>query len=316
MPALVTGTAGFIGSQLSERLLAEGHRVIGVDSFTDYYARDLKTLNLEQLRKSPDFTLVEADLAQDDLTPLVEQCDVVFHLAGEPGVRSSWGEGFERYLRANIWATQRLLEAVRGRPLRKFVFASSSSVYGQVERLPAREDDPLHPVSPYGVSKLGAEQLCFAYARSYDVPVVAMRYFTVYGPRQRPDMLIHRVIASLRNGTPIPLFGDGQQTRDFTYVSDAVEATYRASVSGVVGQAMNIGGGSRISVIQLITDLGDIMQRPVLLDRRPAQPGDVRDTEADTSRARELIGYQPQVDLGVGLREQVAWDKFTAAVLQ
>jgi len=307
MKALVTGVAGFIGSHLAERLLDDGHEVVGIDAFTEYYRPSLKRLNLETLLQTPHFRLLEADLAQMNIARYIDESDVVFHLAGEPGVRSSWGSGFSTYLRRNILTTQQILEGARGRNLTKFVFASSSSVYGQVERLPVREEDRLRPVSPYGVSKLAAENLCFAYLHNYDVPTVALRFFTVYGPRQRPDMLISRVITSLREGTPVVLFGTGEQTRDFTYVADAVEATVRAAFSEVVGEAINVAGGARTSILQLITELGSLVQKPVVLQRQAAQAGDVQDTEAELTRARLLLNYEPKTELASGLREQVKW---------
>jgi nucleoside-diphosphate-sugar epimerase len=305
---LVTGVAGFIGSHLAERLLREGHRVIGVDAFTDYYPRTVKMANLGPLLGESGFRLVELDMAHADLGPLVAEADFIFHQAGQPGVRASWGKEFEVYVRSNVLATQRLLEAVRGSTrLRRLVFASSSSVYGQSRDLPLGEDSVPQPFSPYGVTKLAAEHLCLLYHANYGVPTVALRYFTVYGPRQRPDMGFHRFIHAALQDRPVVVYGDGEQTRDFTYVADAVEANWLALGAGAVGQVFNIGGGSRCSVNQVLATLEDILGRLIRRERRPPQPGDVRHTWADTTRARDLLGFSPRVSLREGLAHQVEW---------
>jgi UDP-glucose 4-epimerase len=306
--SLVTGVAGFIGSHLAERLLRQGHRVVGVDAFSDYYPRSVKMVNLGHLLSHSEFRFLEMDLARADLGPLVAEADFIFHQAGQPGVRASWGKDFEVYLECNVRATQRLLEAVRGSSrLRRLVFASSSSVYGQSRDLPLREDSVPQPFSPYGVTKLAAEHLCLLYHANYGVPTAALRYFTVYGPRQRPDMGFHKFIQAALQDRPIVVFGDGEQTRDFTYVADAVEANWLALAPDAVGQVFNIGGGSRSSVNQVLGTLEEILGRPIRREQRPPQPGDVRHTWADTTRAREVLGFSPRVSLRDGLARQVEW---------
>lgn len=307
MRVLVTGVAGFIGSHLAERLLADGNEVIGLDCFTEYYDRSLKEANLAHLLQSQRFEFVQADLCEAALAPIVDGCEVIFHLAAQPGVRRSWGPEFQVYLERNVSATQRLLEAARGLGLMRFVFASSSSIYGEAERYPTVETDMPQPVSPYGVTKLAAERLCLAYHRSLGVPVVVLRYFTVYGPRQRPDMAFSRFIHAIECREPVPVYGDGHQTRDFTSVADVVEATVRAAQRDIVGESLNVGGGSRVSVLTVLDRLGQIMALPVDVDWRPPQPGDVRDTGADLTRAGELLGYSPRVSLEEGLASQVNW---------
>jgi len=310
---LVTGVAGFIGSHLAERLLREGHRVVGVDAFTDYYPRTVKMANLSSLLDESLFRFVELDMAQADLGPLVAEADFIFHQAGQPGVRASWGKDFDVYLECNVRATQRLLEAVRGSTrLRRLVFASSSSVYGQAQDLPLREASLPQPFSPYGVTKLAAEHLCLLYHANYAVPTLALRYFTVYGPRQRPDMGFHRFIQAALQNRPIVVYGDGEQTRDFTYVADVVEANWLALSHQAAGQVFNIGGGSRSSVNQVLTTLEEILGRPIRREQRPPQPGDVRDTWADTTRAREVLGFSPRVPLRDGLTRQVEWLRMSA----
>jgi nucleoside-diphosphate-sugar epimerase len=306
--SLVTGAAGFIGSHLGERLLREGHRVIGLDAFTDYYPRAVKEANLAGLRGESGFRFVELDLSRADLGPVAAEVDFIFHQAGQPGVRASWGKEFDQYLSHNIRATQLLLEAVKGSArLQRLVFASSSSVYGQTEDLPLREDSLPRPYSPYGVTKLAAEQLCSLYHANHGVPMVALRYFTVYGPRQRPDMGFHKFIQAALEDRPIVVYGDGEQTRDFTYVADAVEANWLALGSRAIGQVFNIGGGSRSSVNQFLASLEEILGKPIRREWRPPQPGDVRHTWADTTRAWEVLGFSPRISLREGLARQVAW---------
>lgn len=307
MKALVTGAAGFIGSTLAEHLLDEGADVVGIDCFTDYYARSLKEANVAPLRAHPRFTFVEAALQDADLDAVLDGVTHVFHLAAQAGVRKSWGSQFDLYVVNNIGATQHLLEGCAGRPLERFVYASTSSVYGDAVAIPMREDARVQPISPYGVTKLAAEHLCFLYQASYDVPCCAVRYFTVYGPRQRPDMGFHRFLTAVIDGRSITRFGDGEQTRDFTFVADAVAATYAAGLHGVPGEVYNVGGGSRVSVNEVFDLVARVTGRPVHLEVLPAQMGDMRDTYADTSRARATLGFQPSVTLADGLLAEYQW---------
>ena len=306
MRSVVTGAAGFIGSHLAEHLLTLGHDVLGIDCFTSYYAPQLKRANIAALLAEPRFRLVDADLTTADLGPLLDGADYVFHQAAQAGVRASWGESFVQYTRHNVLATQRLLEALKGRPLRKLVYASSSSVYGNA-RLPMRETARPQPVSPYGVTKLAAEHLCHLYHVSYGLPVVSLRYFTVYGPRQRPDMAIHKFICAIATGESIALYGDGTQSRDFTYVEDVVRANVRAALTPVAGMVMNIGGGVSITLRALLEVLQDVVGRRARLVHLGDQKGDVGHTAADCRRAKRLLGFVPAVDIVDGLRRQVAW---------
>ena len=307
MRCLVTGVAGFIGSTLAERLVALGHDVLGIDCFTDYYPRGNKEANLVKLRSGPRFTFQELDLAVVDLAPLVKGADAIFHQAAQAGVRASWGKTFETYTSCNVLATQRLLEAAKAAgTVERFVYASSSSVYGDTTDLPMRETSRPRPFSPYGVTKLAAEHLAELYRENFGVPTVSLRYFTVYGPRQRPDMGFHRFIARLLRGEPLPVYGDGEQTRDFTFIDDIVEANLLSLNEGAAG-VYNIGGGSRVTLNDVLATLGELTGRQVTLDRQGKQPGDVRHTAADTSRARSELGYQPVVSLREGLARQVEW---------
>jgi nucleoside-diphosphate-sugar epimerase len=307
MKALVTGAAGFIGSTLSERLIANGATVVGVDCFTDYYPRERKEANLARLRQSGAFSLVDAPLAEADLPRLLDGTTHVFHLAAQAGVRKSWGRDFRVYTENNVDATQSLLEACVGRPLERLVYASSSSVYGDNVTLPMTEDALPQPVSPYGVTKLAAEQLCYLYQVNYGVPAVSVRYFTVYGPRQRPDMGFHKFLRAVMRGEPVPQFGDGRQTRDFTFVADAVSATIAAGTRGTPGGVYNIGGGSRVELLDVFELIHRITGREVRVDRIDAQRGDMRDTYADTTRARADLAFAPTVSLEQGLRAQFEW---------
>ena len=307
MNALVTGAAGFIGSQLAEQLVAGGAAVTGLDCFTDYYARSIKEANLAVLRRQSGFRFVESTIQAADWPALLAGVTHVFHLAAQAGIRASWGRDFRVYTAHNIDATQVLLEACRDAPLQRFVHASSSSVYGDGAPLPLREDAPLAPVSPYGATKLAAEQLCRIYHRSYGVPAVSLRYFTVYGPRQRPDMAFHRFLAALRDGSPVTLHGDGAQTRDFTYVADVVRATIAAGERGAPGAVYNIGGGSRIALNDALEAMARCTGRTPSVRREAPGRGDMRDTWADTSRAQRDLGYAPSVTLEQGISAQYAW---------
>jgi UDP-glucose 4-epimerase len=307
MKALVTGAAGFIGSHLCEQLIAAGHTVTGVDVFTDYYPRHRKEANVAALRHSNRFTLLETALADADWPRLLEGVSWVFHLAAQAGVRKSWGRDFHVYTVNNVEGTQILLEACKGHALERLVYASSSSVYGDDVPLPMREDARPQPVSPYGVTKLSAEQLCHLYHSNYGVPAVSMRYFTVYGPRQRPDMGFHRFFLAAMRDEPTTVFGDGRQTRDFTFVSDAVGATIAASTRGTPGAVYNIGGGSRVELLDVFELIGRISGRRLRLETIEPQPGDMRDTYADTTRARQDLGFVPSVTLEQGLEAQFQW---------
>jgi len=307
MKALVTGAAGFIGSHLSERLIEQGVEVTGIDCFADYYPRERKERNLARLREAPGFTLVESSLADANLPTLLDGVTHVFHLAAQAGVRKSWGRDFRVYTVNNVEATQILLEACVGRPIERLVYASSSSVYGDDVAMPMREDARPQPVSPYGVTKLAAEQLCHLYYVNHSVPTVALRYFTVYGPRQRPDMGFSRFFSAVLADAPVPQFGDGRQTRDFTFVADAVSATLAASTRGKPGGVYNIGGGSRVELLDVFELIRRITRRPLRVDRIEAQRGDMRDTYADTTKARADLGFAPSVTLEQGLRAQYEW---------
>ena len=307
MKALVTGVAGFIGSQLAERLLSEGLEVLGIDCFTDYYPRATKERNLDGLRGRAGFRLVEARLQDLDLGPLLDGASQVYHLAAQAGVRSSWGRDFACYTENNVLATQRLLEAAvaAGRP--KLVYASSSSVYGDSPTLPLREDGRCQPVSPYGVTKLAAEHLALLYHRNHGLDTTSLRFFTVYGPRQRPDMAFHRFLRAARDGGPVTVFGDGLQTRDFTYVDDIVAAARAAALSGRAGSVYNVGGGERVALNDVLGMVEEVTGRPLRIQRQEAQKGDMRDTFADTSAASLDLGFRPTVSLREGLAREWAW---------
>ncbi|MCD6456314.1 MAG: GDP-mannose 4,6-dehydratase [Methanophagales archaeon] len=302
MKALVTGCAGFIGSHLVDKLLERGYEVIGMDFFTDYYHREIKEKNIENALKNNNFKLIKEDLMCMDNFPEV---DYVFHLAAQAGVRASWGKSFEMYTKNNIEATQKLLEFYKDREIKKFVYASSSSVYGDAE-LPMREDSLLKPVSPYGVTKLAGENLCYLYWKNYGVPTVSLRYFTVYGPRQRPDMAIHKFVNAILNDEEITVFGDGTQTRDFTFVDDVVEANILAGSSKIKGEVFNVGGGSRVSVNELIRKIEEITGEKARINYIEKQKGDVRDTLADTGKIR-VLGWKPRVKIEEGLKRFVGW---------
>jgi nucleoside-diphosphate-sugar epimerase len=308
MRALVTGVAGFIGSTLAERLLDSNADVVGIDCFTDYYPRPMKERNLRGLIGRQGFRFVESRIQDADLAGLLADRTHVFHLAAQAGVRKSWGRDFAVYTVNNIEATQVLLEALTKAPaLERIVYASSSSVYGDNTPMPFREDALPQPVSPYGVSKLAAEQLCYLYFANFRVPAVSLRYFTVYGPRQRPDMGFHNFIRATLRGEPITLYGDGEQTRDFTFVHDAVSATIAAAERGVPGRVYNIGGGSRVSVNEVLDLIGRIAGRKPLVAADSAQKGDMRHTYADTSLARADLGFAPRVGLEQGLSAEYKW---------
>lgn len=303
MKCLVTGCAGFIGSNLTDRLLKDGHDVIGIDCFTDYYPEHIKRQNIANALENHQFEFINKDLMELKTYPEVE---VVFHQAAQAGVRASWGSDFSIYTRNNIEVTQRLLEYYKDKNLKKFVYASSSSVYGDVP-LPMKEDMRLQPVSPYGVTKLAAEHLCYLYWKNFGLPTVSLRYFTVYGPRQRPDMAINKFVKAIMHGDAITLYGDGTQTRDFTYVSDIVDANLKAARSGTPGSVFNIGGGSRITVIELIHELEKNCCKPAKNQFFGQQKGDVKDTLADIRKAETELGWKPEVPIREGAGMYVQW---------
>lgn len=307
---LITGAAGFIGSHLVERCLSLGWRVTAVDSFTDYYPEPIKRQNLAEAANHPLCAIIEGDLLSLDLAALLDGVAIVFHLAAQPGVRASWDQ-FRRYTTLNVNATQRLLHAASNASLERFVLASTSSVYGDAEALPTPEDLAPRPVSPYGVTKLAAEHLARVYWRNFGVPAVCLRYFTVYGPRQRPDMAFNRVIARALSGEPFEVFGDGNQTRDFTFVADAVSGTLAAAEHGLPGSAYNIGGGSRRSLNSVFATLGELLGSRLELRYAHRQPGDARNTAADIRRARHDLGFEPSFAFDVGLKAQLDWQDAT-----
>jgi nucleoside-diphosphate-sugar epimerase len=304
MKCLVTGAAGFIGSHLSEALVDEGNSVLGLDCFTDYYPRRLKVANLSKLLKMKGFKFVEADLSSANISPLLRDVEYVFHLAAQPGVRASWGRSFSHYVKDNVVATQRLLESLKSSHVKKMTYASSSSIYGDSERLPTPEEVTPNPVSPYGATKLAAEHLCHVYFRNYGVPVVQLRYFTVYGPRQRPDMAFTKFISRISAGKEVELFGDGEQRRDFTFVSDIVAGSILAA-GARPGTTYNIGAGKTVSLNDVIGVLESIIGKRARVKRREPALGDVRKTSADISRASGELGYSPRTGLEEGLRKQV-----------
>lgn len=310
MAVLVTGCAGFIGSHLCEALLNRGETVVGIDGMTDNYSPEIKEQNLALYRHHPRFAYHAANLVDADLSALLDGVDCVFHTAGQPGVRSSWGTHFDVYLQNNILATQKLLESIKTmqKPIR-VIFSSSSSIYGNADQLPVTELILPRPFSPYGTTKLAAEHLCHLYYQNFKVPVVSLRYFTVYGPRQRPDMGFHIFIKALLKGDPIAVLGDGSQTRDFTYVGDIVRANLMAADKPVEGEIFNIGGGSRRSLLDTLKILETVSGIPPNLQFRPAEKGDVKDTWADTGKAKKLLDFEPRTDLSEGLRNQFAWEK-------
>jgi nucleoside-diphosphate-sugar epimerase len=295
---IVTGAAGFIGSHLTETLLKQGDEVIGIDEFNDYYDPAFKRKNVAHLHCSPGFELIEGNIQFLDWQTLLKDVEVVYHQAAQAGVRASWGQGFRAYIERNISATQILLEAAKdAKHLKRLVFASTSSVYGDAETLPTHEGICPAPVSPYGITKLAAERLCGLYQKNFGVPFVALRYFTVYGPRQRPDMAFHKFFKSILQDEAIPIYGDGLQTRDFTFISDAVAAIF------------NIGGGSRVVLKEVLETMEEIVGKPIKRNHIEKAMGDARHTAADVSKAQRILGYQPKVSLREGLIQEWEWVK-------
>jgi len=309
MKALVTGAAGFIGSHLCEYLVKKGVGVVGIDDFMDYYPRSMKEANIAGIIGDQDFEFIEGNLLGLNLGNILNGVDVIFHESAQAGVRASWGENFKIYSDNNIVATQMLLEACRQSPVKKFVYASSSSIYGDTRDLPMRETSLPCPVSPYGVSKLAAEHLCFLYYKNFGIPAVSLRYFTVYGPRQRPDMAFHRFFRWALEDKPLKVYGDGEQSRDFTHVDDIVEANWLAFERAQPGEVFNIGGGARITLNEAIEVIKEISGRGIEVDYRSREKGDVRHTMADMTKASEKLGYRPKVSTRDGLKTEYEWMK-------
>ncbi|HLP89618.1 MAG TPA: NAD-dependent epimerase/dehydratase family protein [Nostocaceae cyanobacterium] len=308
---IVTGAAGFIGSNLVDELLKQGNQVIAIDEFNDYYDPFLKRKNIAHLSPSSNFTLITGDIQFLDWSKLLQDVEIIYHQAAQAGVRSSWGQGFRAYTERNINATQILLEAAKNAPkLQRFVFASTSSVYGDAETLPTDETIPPQPVSPYGITKLAAERLCGLYYKNFALPIVSLRYFSVYGPRQRPDMAFHKFFKAVLQDEAIPIYGDGLQTRDFTFVRDVVAANLAASrVPEAVGEVFNIGGGSRVVLTEVLDIMTEIVGKPIKRNYIEKAMGDARHTAADVTKARKILGYQPQISLDAGLMEEWNWVK-------
>lgn len=304
---LVTGAAGFIGSHLAEALVARGYRVIGVDAFVDFYPRSMKEANLMSLSQAPTFQLIEADLGITDLVALLKGIDYVFHLAAQAGVRASWGNCFRTYVEHNVLATQRLLEAALKSGVRRLIYASSSSVYGDTPDQPAREDSRPAPVSPYGVTKLAAEHLCRLYTIEHGLPTISLRYFSVYGPRQRPDMAFHKFIRALLRNELLTIYGNGEQSRDFTYVGDIVAANLAAMQLGHHGACYNLGGGNHTTINEVLDLLELITGKYARVHYSARQPGDIAHTAADTTMARAELGFVPACSLYEGLRMETNW---------
>lgn len=310
MKSLVTGVAGFIGSHLAEKLVKEGHDVVGIDVFAPYYSKELKKDNIKKLLKNKKFTFIQEDILKTDLKKLLKNIDLVFHLAAQAGVRASWGKYFKVYIDNNIYATQLLLETAKEcRKLKKIIFASSSSIYGDTKDLPIREDTLPVPVSPYGVTKLAAEKLCSLYWKNYKVPAVSLRFFSVYGPRQRPDMAFNIFTRNIIQGKTINVFNEGNQTRDFTFVSDIVNGIVLSLKEGVEGGVFNLGGGNRVSLMKVIKIIESILKIKAKIKMDAAQKGDVKDTWADISKAKRILKYNPQVNIEEGLKAEIDWIK-------
>ncbi|MBW2559300.1 MAG: NAD-dependent epimerase/dehydratase family protein [Deltaproteobacteria bacterium] len=317
--AFVTGAAGFIGSHLTDRLLEDGWNVTGIDSFEDYYPRALKERNLIGALNHRAFQLIEANLLdlldaskRDRITGSLASADAVFHLAAQAGVRASWGTAFRTYTDNNVLATQALLEECLRTEVDRVVYASSSSVYGDIDVLPMCEDAICRPHSPYGVTKLAAEHLCRLYHRNFDLSTVSLRFFTVYGPRQRPDMAFHKFMRAMLEGRPIEIYGNGTQTRDFTFVSDIVDGIIAAALAppkDVEGEVFNLGGGSRVSLSHAVDVLAKATDTTTAAERGDVQPGDVQNTSASLDKSRKILDYSPKVSLQDGLATEAEWMK-------
>jgi UDP-glucuronate 4-epimerase len=305
--AVITGCGGFIGSHLSERLLADGATILGIDSITPTYDTAVRAQRCSDLARSSRFEFIGGDINQLDLRPLFADADVVFHLAARPGVRASWAD-FRQVSEANVVATQRILDALVGLPDRRMVFASSSSVYGRPLVFPTPEEQTLAPISPYGVTKAAGEALCSAYATEHGLRIASLRYFTVYGPRQRSDMAFTRWIKAACEGRPLPLYGDGTAVRDFTFVSDVVEATILAAGLELPGHSVfNVAGGNAATLGEVFELIGNLTGATLTFDRLGTAKGDPAQTTGDTTRIHQTLGWQPKVGLEEGLTAQVGW---------
>jgi nucleoside-diphosphate-sugar epimerase len=306
MRVVVTGAAGFVGSHVCDALVADGHEVVGVDAFIDYYPREDKLRNLEPLSSEPRFTLVERDLRSDPLDDVLRGADAVIHEAAMPGLSQSWTR-FNRYVTCNVQATYRLVEAARATGVPRLLHISTSSVYGT--NAVGDESAATMPMSPYGVTKLAAEHLVLAYATVHRLPAVILRYFSIYGPRQRPDMAYHIFIDAILAGRTVTVYGDGLATRTNTFVSDCVDGTLRALRGGEVGEIYNIGGGESITVLEAINLIADALGKTALVEHGPERPGDQRHTRANVEKARRAFGYQPRIGPREGLARQAAWQR-------
>lgn len=312
MKSLVTGSAGFIGSSIVKRLLADGHEVVGIDSLTDYYSRDLKIANIKRNENSR-FQFIESDLNHIDLSAVIDGVDYIFHQAGQPGVRKSWGADFDIYTRENIQATQKLLETAKNsKSLKRLVYASSSSIYGNAERYPTEETDRPQPVSPYGVTKLAAEHLCSLYASNFGVPTTSLRYFTVYGPGQRPDMAFTRFLRAAVQEQELPLYGTGGQIRDFTFIDDVVDANVKAATTNTAsGSVYNVAGGSNVSMNDVLDIVDSLVDVPLRVKRSDAVAGDVWRTGGSTEKISSELSWTPETGITDGIAAQLAWVKDT-----
>jgi len=307
MICLVTGAAGFIASHLCRSLLKEGFSVIGIDSFTDSYPKWIKEKNIKHFREEKDFEFMAEDLHNLDLKKLLKRADYVFHLAAQAGVRKSWGGNFSVYIKNNIQTTQKLLEAAKEIPVIKFIFASSSSVYGLCPELPMSETSSLYPLSPYGVTKLAAEQLCSLYFKNFGVSTLSLRFFTVYGPGQRPDMAFHKFFKAIAEEKEITVYGDGKQTRDFTYIDDIIDANLAALRKGKIGEIYNIGGGNKEKLEDIFPMIEQICQKKIKIKKVERQKGDVPHTFARIEKAKKDLNYSPKITLQEGLKEEWLW---------
>lgn len=306
--AIVTGVAGFIGSHLAEKLIENKINVIGIDCFTDYYSKEIKIKNISNLVKNKNFSLVEKDIIDFDLSNIIKKSQYLFHEAAQPGVRASWGRQFEVYVKNNIMTTQKILEsAKKEKCLDKIILASSSSVYGNQEGAMNEDNTLTRPVSPYGATKLATENLGNIYAENFDLPIISLRYFTVYGPKQRPDMAFSKFFKSNINGNEIEIFGDGAQIRDFTYISDVIEANILAMNSLCKTGIFNIGGGSVHSINEILDMIEKITGKENIIKNKAKQKGDVFRTEANIVKAKKILNYNPKVAIEKGLEKQHQW---------